>query len=243
MPARQAAGRRLGQELHHNASRGALVRSQRPPRVLNPVVQRFGKIELVLDILINAAGILRPDPVRCHPDDSASARSSAPCWLTGSSGAPRREPLLGRLGRLAADDGPERLLALLHLRSVPRADFPRLVDVVLAVGFAPLLQAAALAKPSTAVVPRESPCVVNIGSLAGLHNSRTAGPVSYQVRRLRSYIFSVQRTIRARFVQVSKAAVIHLTKVLATRFLPLHVRVNALAPGFASSLPRSVCVF
>lgn len=46
-------------------------------------------------------------------------------------------------------------------------------------------------------------------------SQRDAGPVSYQV---------------------SKSAVIHLTKTLATRFLPLHIRVNNIAPG--SVTPR-----
>lgn len=78
------------------------------------------------------------------------------------------------------------------------------------VGFAPFLNAAYLASPSSETAPRETPNIINIGSIAGFHNARDAAPVSYQV---------------------SKAAVVHLTTCLATRFLPLHIRVNALAPG------------
>ncbi|KAK4058237.1 hypothetical protein OIO90_000976 [Microbotryomycetes sp. JL221] len=69
-------------------------------------------------------------------------------------------------------------------------------------------------QPGSAEAPRESPNIINIGSIAGMHNARDAASVSYQT---------------------SKSAVIHLTKCLATRFLPLHVRVNCLAPGLFPS--------
>lgn len=78
------------------------------------------------------------------------------------------------------------------------------------VGFLPYMRAAFEAEPSTEDSPRETPVVINIGSIAGLHNARDAASVSYQT---------------------SKSAVSHLTTCLATRFLPMRVRCNALMPG------------
>lgn len=82
------------------------------------------------------------------------------------------------------------------------------------VGFGHLLRAAYLAEPSSEERPKEWPSVINIGSIGGLHNSRTTANTSYQT---------------------AKAAVVFLTKVMATRFTPLHVRVNCIAPGLFPS--------
>ncbi|KAM0793020.1 hypothetical protein ACM66B_000511 [Microbotryomycetes sp. NB124-2] len=82
------------------------------------------------------------------------------------------------------------------------------------VGFAPLLHEAYKQNPSSAEEPRETPNIINIGSIAGTHNARDGASVAYQT---------------------SKSAVIHLTKCLATRFLPLHVRVNGINPGLFPS--------
>lgn len=39
------------------------------------------------------------------------------------------------------------------------------------VAFAPLLHAAYNADPSSEAEPKESPCIINIGSIAGFHNA------------------------------------------------------------------------
>lgn len=78
------------------------------------------------------------------------------------------------------------------------------------VGFVPLLHAAALKTPEGA----EKPSVINIGSIVGYTNQRDRWPASYQI---------------------SKSAIPHLTKVLATRLMPYHIRVNSVAPGLFPS--------
>ena len=97
------------------------------------------------------------------------------------------------------------------------------------VGFAPFLRAAFVADPSTDENVRETPNIINISSIAGMHNA---------VRRFSSLCLSradsksrTQRDAASVSYQVSKSAVHHLTKCLATRFLPLRIRVNCIAPG------------
>ncbi|SGY28916.1 BQ5605_C002g00985 [Microbotryum silenes-dioicae] len=160
--------------------------------ILN-VVEAFKTKEKSLNILVNAAGILRMDPVKAHPDDSKFFSPS-----------------------------PNLAEALL---SAPWVDWQDSMGMnvsalyFLSVGFAPLLHQAYLDSPSSEDAPKETPVVINIGSIAGIHNARDAASVSYQT---------------------SKSAVIHLTKCLASRFLPLRIRVNCIAPGlFPSEMTNS----
>ncbi|SCZ91061.1 BZ3500_MvSof-1268-A1-R1_Chr1-3g02524 [Microbotryum saponariae] len=165
------------------------------------VVETFKTKEKSLNILVNAAGILRMDPVKADPDDSKFF-------------------------------APYRNLAE-ALLSAPWVDWQDSMGMnvsalyFLSVGFAPLLHQAYLDSPSSEDAPKETPVVINIGSIAGIHNAsctpgdhqRDAASVSYQT---------------------SKSAVIHLTKCLASRFLPLRIRVNCIAPGlFPSEMTNS----
>ncbi|KAH8928476.1 NAD(P)-binding protein [Atractiella rhizophila] len=72
----------------------------------------------------------------------------------------------------------------------------------------------------------ECPCIINLSSLAGNHISRIGMEASYSS---------------------SKAATQHLTRVLAGRFMPLHIRVNCIAPGLfpseMSNLPEDMSNF
>lgn len=99
------------------------------------------------------------------------------------------------------------------------------------VAFAPYLHAAYNADPSSEAEPKESPCVINIGSIAGFHNAVSLRPTFLRSRRRADPSFLDQRDAAPVSYQVSKSAVVHLTTCLATRFLPLRIRVNALAPG------------
>ncbi|SCV68912.1 BQ2448_1033 [Microbotryum intermedium] len=175
------------------------------------VVAEFKTREKSLNILVNAAGILRIDPVKTHPDDSKSIKFRVLPQLTKLT---QLLPL-ARTAKNLADS----------LLSAPWEDWQDSMGMnvsalyFLSVGCAPLLHQAYLDSPSSEDSPKETPVVINIGSIAGIHNARDAASVSYQT---------------------SKSAVIHLTKCLATRFLPLHTRVNCIAPGlFPSEMTNS----
>ncbi|KAK4054723.1 hypothetical protein OIV83_000647 [Microbotryomycetes sp. JL201] len=176
------------------------------------LVEDYKKLESKLDILVNSAGVLHVDPIKSHPDDGK------------------------RLDNL-----------MQALWSSEEAGWKNSLDVnvtalyFMSVGFAPLLHESYKQNPSSAEEPRETPNIINIGSIAGTHNARDAAAVSYQA---------------------SKSAVNHLTKCLATRFvssfvsattvlvdsspfmfhsfLPLHIRVNGINPGlFPSEMTKT----
>lgn len=99
------------------------------------------------------------------------------------------------------------------------------------VGFAPFLRAAFEAKPSTEQDPRETPNIINISSIAGLHNAVSLPYSELGPAIVEAHSPPRQRDAASVSYQTSKSAVHHLTKCLATRFLPLRIRVNCLAPG------------
>ncbi|KAK4058238.1 hypothetical protein OIO90_000977 [Microbotryomycetes sp. JL221] len=146
------------------------------------LVRNFKQHESRLDILVNAAGIIRADPVSAHPEDLDNFLDSM--WSATDQ---------------SWSDSFSMNVSSLYFMSV---------------GFAPLLHATFKANPSTDLNPHETPHIVNIGSLAATHIARDAAPVSYQA---------------------SKSAVVHLTHVLAARFMPYRIRVNAINPGLFPS--------
>lgn len=111
---------------------------------------------------MNAAGILRPDPIKAHPDDSACSESSedSPIDRASSPASSRlAENLVKGLFSAEWSDWQDSMglnVSALYYTSV---------------GFAPFLNASYLANPSTETNPRESPSIINIGSIAGFHNA------------------------------------------------------------------------